>query len=258
MLLPDSGHIQEMEVERLNRKAMRAGKKLIDPIYTAEDAFDCVKKFERAKYNQVISLDENISVRFMDAGHILGSAILELWVREGTKQTKLVFSGDLGAIGKPFVQNPTLIDEADYLVMESTYGARLHRDKGNRLEKLRAVIQETYDKGGNLIIPAFAVERTQDLLYDINLLLVEDRLPPMQVYIDSPMAVAATEVFKRNYEHFDQETSRLISKGDNPLTMSVLHLSRTVEESRALNELKGGAIIISASGMCDAGASSTI
>lgn len=253
VLLPDSGHIQEMEVERLNRKAMRAGKKLIDPIYTAEDAFDCVKKFERAKYNQVISLDENISVRFMDAGHILGSAILELWVREGTKQTKLVFSGDLGAIGKPFVQNPTLIDEADYLVMESTYGARLHRDKGNRLEKLRAVIQETYDKGGNLIIPAFAVERTQDLLYDINLLLVEDRLPPMQVYIDSPMAVAATEVFKRNYEHFDQETSRLISKGDNPLTMSVLHLSRTVEESRALNELKGGAIIISASGMCDAG-----
>lgn len=253
VLLPDSGHIQEMEVARLNRKAMRAGKKLLDPIYTAEDAFDCVKKIEQAKYNQIISLDENIKVRFVDAGHILGSSILELWVREGTKQTKLVFSGDLGSVGKPFVKDPAVIEEADYLVMECTYGDRLHRDKENRLEKLRTVIKETYDKGGNLIIPAFAVERTQDLLYDINLLLVKGQLPPIQVYIDSPMAVAATEVFKRHYEHFDQETSRLISEGENPLTMSVLQLSRTVEESRALNEIQGGAIILSASGMCDAG-----
>lgn len=253
VLLPDSGHIQEMEVERLNRKAMRAGKKLIEPIYTAEDAFACVKKIERVKYNQVISLDENITVRFADAGHILGSSILELWVREGPKQTKLVFSGDLGSTGKPFVKDPSIIDEADYLVMECTYGDRLHRDKGDRVEKLRAVIQETYEKGGNLVIPAFAVERTQDLLYDINKLLLSGQLPPMQVYIDSPMAVAATEVFKRNYEHFDEETSRLISAGESPLTMSILHLSRTVEESRAINEIKGGAIILSASGMCDAG-----
>ncbi len=253
VMLPDSGHIQEMEIERLNRKAMRAGTKLLDPIYTAEDAFDCVKKIERVKYDQVISLDENITVRFVDAGHILGSSIVELWVREGTKQTKLVFSGDLGAIDKPFVKDPTVIDEADYLVMECTYGGRLHRDKGNRLEKLRTIIQETFEKGGNLIIPAFAVERTQDLLYDINILLMNGQLPPMQVYIDSPMAVAATEVFKRNYEHFDQETTRLITTGENPLTMPLLHLSSTVEESKALNEIKGGAIILSASGMCDAG-----
>ncbi len=253
VMLPDSGHIQEMEVERLNRKAMRAGKKLVEPIYTAEDAFECVKKIERVKYNQVVSLDENITVCFVDAGHILGSSIVELWVREGTKQTKLVFSGDLGAIDKPFIKDPSVIDEADYLVMECTYGARIHRDKDDRLEKLRAVIQETYEKGGNLVIPAFAVERTQDLLYDINQLLMNGQLPPMQVYIDSPMAVAATEVFKRNYDNFDQETTQLISAGENPLTMPVLHLSSTVEESRALNEIKGGAIILSASGMCDAG-----
>ncbi len=253
VMLPDSGHIQEMEVERLNRKAMRAGKKLIEPIYTVDDAFNCVEKIERAKYNQVIRLDENITVRFMDAGHILGSSIVELWVREGTNQTKLVFSGDLGASGKPFVKEPTVIEDADYLVMECTYGDRLHKDVGDRLEKLRAVILETYEKGGNLIIPAFAVERTQDLLYDINQLLVSDRLPPMEVYVDSPMAVAATEIFKRNYENFDQETTKLISEGDNPLTMPVLNLSSTVEESRALNEIKRGAIILSASGMADAG-----
>lgn len=254
VMLPDSGHIQETEVERLNRKAMRAGKKLIEPIYTVEDAFNCVKKIERVKYNQVIRLDENITVRFMDAGHILGSAIVELWVREGTKQTKLVFSGDLGSSGKPYVKEPAVIEDADYLVMECTYGDRLHKDVGDdRLEKLRAVIQQTYKKNGNLIIPAFAVERTQDLLYDINQLLVSDQLPPMQVYVDSPMAVAATEIFKRNYEHFDQETTQLISEGDNPLTMPVLNLSSTVEESRALNEIKHGAIIISASGMADAG-----
>lgn len=253
IMLPDSGHIQEMEVERLNRKAKRAGKKLFEPIYTVEDAFNCIKKIERVAYNQVIRLDENITVRFMDAGHILGSSIVELWVREGTEQTKLVFSGDLGASGKPYVKEPTVIEDADYLVMECTYGDRLHKDVDDRLEKLQLVIEQTYAKGGNLIIPAFAVERTQDLLYDINLLYINNKLPPMQVYVDSPMAVAATEVFKQNYESFDRETTRLIAEGDNPLTMPVLNLSSTVEESRALNEIKGGAIILSASGMADAG-----
>lgn len=253
VLLPDSGHIQEMEVERLNRKASRAGKKLIDPIYTAEDAFRYVREFERVQYKQVISLDNNISIRFNDAGHILGSSILEIWVREGAKQTKLVFSGDLGGKGKPFVNDPALIDEADYLVMECTYGDRLHKDKGNRLEKLRQVIQETHRKGGNVIIPAFAVERTQDLLYDINQLVLRNELPPMQVYIDSPMAVAATEVFMKHPDCFDQETSKLIARGVNPLAMPNLHFSRTADESRRINEIKSGAIVLSASGMCDAG-----
>ncbi|WP_027364840.1 MBL fold metallo-hydrolase RNA specificity domain-containing protein [Desulfotruncus alcoholivorax] len=253
VLLPDSGHIQEMEIERLNRKARRAGKKLLDPIYTAEDAFGCVREIERVKYKQVISLDNNISIRFNDAGHILGSAILEIWVREGTKQTKLVFSGDLGAKDKPFVNDPALIDEADYLVMECTYGDRLHQDKGHRLEKLRQVIKETYDRGGNVIIPAFAVERTQDLLYDIGQLVIKNEIPPVQVFIDSPMAVAATEVFMKHPNYFDQDTGKLIASGINPLAMPNLHFSRTADESRQINEIKSGAIVLSASGMCDAG-----
>lgn len=254
VMLPDSGHIQEMEVERLNRKAKRAGKKLFTPIYTAEDGYRYVKHVERAGYGQIVALDEDISVRFNDAGHILGSSILEMWVREGNRQTKLVFTGDLGSPGKPYVKDPAIIEEADYLVIECTYGNRLHQDSGgNRLVKLLEVIEETYRKGGNLVIPAFAVERTQDLLYDINLLAREGKLPPMQVYIDSPMAVAVTEVFKRHLELFDSETSALISGGDNPLTMPELRFSRTTDESRMLNEVRSGAIILSASGMCDAG-----
>ncbi|KJS11537.1 MAG: metallo-beta-lactamase [Peptococcaceae bacterium BRH_c8a] len=254
VMLPDSGHIQEMEVERLNRKARRAGKKLFTPIYTAEDGYECVKNFERVRYNQIIALDEDISVRFVDAGHILGSSILEMWIREGGNTTKLVFTGDLGSPGKPYVHDPTIIEEADYLVIESTYGNRLHKDNDqNRSDKLAEVIKETYQKGGNLIIPAFAVERTQDLLYDINQLVLADKLPPVKVYIDSPMAVAVTEVFRRHPELFDIETSKLIMAGENPLTMPELHFSRTTDESRMLNALPGGAIILSASGMCDAG-----
>lgn len=253
VLLPDSGYIQETEVERLNRKLLRAGKKLLEPIYTAEDAFKCVQQIQRVQYNQMISPGPDITVRYTDAGHILGSAILELWINEGTRRTKLVFSGDLGAPGKPYVKDPSLVEEADYLVLECTYGNRLHRDPGDRLARLRDVIHATYKKGGNLIIPAFAVERTQDLVYDLNLLRMKDELPPMRIYIDSPMAVAATEVFKRHPQYFDAETNHLISANNNPLTMPGLYYSRTADESRALNEIKGGAIIISASGMCEAG-----
>ena len=253
VMLPDSGHIQETETERLNRKNLRSGKKLIEPIYTVDDALDCLQRIESVEYDQLISLDENITVRFVNAGHIMGSSIIELWVREGSEQTKVVFSGDLGASGKSFVREPEFIEAADYLVMECTYGSRTRLDKGNRLEQLREVIDDTYRKGGNLIIPAFAVERTQDLLYDINALLVKGQLPPMQVYVDSPMAVAATEVFKRNQNEFDQETMEYINSGDNPLTMPILHLTSSVEESKALNKSKQGAIILSASGMCDAG-----
>ncbi|MCG8403253.1 MAG: MBL fold metallo-hydrolase [Firmicutes bacterium] len=254
VMLPDSGHIQETEVERINRKARRAGKKMVEPIYTAEDGYRCVKNFERVCYDQIIELDEDISVRLVDAGHILGSSILEMWVREGGKRNKLVFTGDLGSPGKPYVNDPAIIEEADYLITECTYGNRLHKDKGeNRPDRLLEVIEETYRKGGNLIIPAFAVERTQDLLYDMNLLSIAGKLPPMPVYIDSPMAVAVTELFNKHPDCFDRETNALISSGENPLTMPALQFSRTTDESRALNEIPGGAIILSASGMCDAG-----
>ncbi len=253
VMLPDSGYIQEMEVERLNRKNSRSGKQLITPIYTADEARDSLRYFEKINYNQTISLNDNIRVRFLDAGHILGSAMVEIWVREGGEQTKLVFSGDLGKEDKPFINDPTEVAEADYVIMESTYGSRVHKDAGNRLELLHEILWETYKKGGNLVIPAFAVERTQDLLYDMNLLMSEKKFPPMQVYIDSPMAIAATQVFKKHPECFDGETRELIKRGKDPLAMPGLVFSQTVEDSVALNNIRGGAVILSASGMCDAG-----
>ncbi|MFZ5648417.1 MAG: MBL fold metallo-hydrolase RNA specificity domain-containing protein [Bacillota bacterium] len=253
VMLPDSGYIQEMEVERLNRKNKRAGKPLLSPIYNSDDARACLRMFNKVNYGETINPTQDITVRFLNAGHILGSAILEIWVREGTEQTKLLFTGDLGSEGKPFVEDPSTVAEADCVIMESTYGARVHKDSGNRLELLHDVIWETYRKGGNLIIPAFAVERTQDLLYDINLLVKDGRFPPMDVYIDSPMAIAATEVFKLHLECFDDETKKLMCRAQNPFDMPNLKYSRTMEESIALNNMKGGAVILSASGMCDAG-----
>lgn len=253
VMLPDSGYIQEMEVERLNRKNSRAGRPLVSAIYTADDARESLRRFHKAAYDQIINLTPDIQVRFLNAGHILGSAILEVWIRDGLKQTKLVFTGDLGSDGKPYIEDPASVDDADCIVMESTYGGRVHRDTGNRLELLYKVLWETYRKGGNLVIPAFAVERTQDLLYDINLLVREGRFPPIDVYIDSPMAIAATEIFKTHQDSFDAETKEMIRQDRNPLAMPNLKYSRTMEESVALNKIKSGAVILSASGMCDAG-----
>ncbi len=253
VMLPDSGHIQEMEVERMNRKARRANRKTVEPIYTAEDARQYVQEFQRVSYNETIQLNSQVSVRFLDAGHILGSSMVELTVYQNGTKKKLVFTGDLGGVDKPYVNDPTVITEADYVIMESTYGNRFHKDKSNRVNRLKEVIEETYRKGGNLIIPAFAVERTQDLLYDLNALYLAGEIPPMDVYIDSPMAVAATEVFKRHPECFDTETKKLVADGNDPLTMPLLRFSRTTEESKALNKIQSGAIVLSASGMCDAG-----
>ncbi|WP_051275787.1 MBL fold metallo-hydrolase RNA specificity domain-containing protein [Desulfovirgula thermocuniculi] len=252
VMLPDSGHIQEMEVERLNRKAQRAGRPLVEPIYTVEDAHRAMEFFRPVEYGETVRLTPEISVRFLDAGHILGSAMVEVEVREGGQAVRLVFSGDLGGKGRPFVRDPAPVKEADFLFMESTYGDRL-RPQEDRLKALEEVVFETYRKGGNLIIPAFAVERTQDLIYDFHLLINSGRFPPMKIYIDSPMATAVTETFKKYTCYYDEEASQLINQDKNPLNMEVLHFARTREESMALNAIKGGAIIIAASGMCEAG-----
>jgi len=253
VMLPDSGYIQEMEIERLNRKNKRAGRPLLEPIYTADDARNSLSFFQPVNYEEIVTLNGDLSVRFMDAGHILGSALLEVYAVEGGQTTKLVFSGDLGSRGKPYLKDPALLRRTDYVIMESTYGSRLHPEQGRTVEQLHQVVWETYRKGGNLIIPAFAVERTQDLIYDLNQLLISGRFPPMQIFIDSPMAAAATEIFRKHAASFDQETSNLIKEGHDPLAMPGLHFTLTAEESMALNKIKGGAIIISASGMCDAG-----
>ncbi|WP_366921907.1 MBL fold metallo-hydrolase [Metallumcola ferriviriculae] len=255
VMLPDSGHIQEMEVERKNRKLLRAGKSLLEPIYTAEEAQQCMKYFRGVDYGEIIQLTPNIRAKFRDAGHILGSAMIEIWVKEGNKETKVVFSGDIGNFQQPIINDPTIIEDADVLLMESTYGSRIHQDKDKRLEMLQQTVKDTFARGGNLIIPAFAVERTQDLLYYLAKLIEQGEVQSRDIYVDSPLAINATDIFCSHPEYFDQETQELQEKmgGACPFYLPRLQMSMSAEQSKQLNTIKGGAIIISASGMCDAG-----
>lgn len=254
VLLPDAGFIQESEVERKNRKLKRAGDKLLEPIYTAQDASDCLPQFKSLNLDEIINIAPGVEVRFRDAGHILGSCIVEVWIAENGNKLKLVFTGDLGNANQPIIKDPSIIESADYLIMESTYGNRYHKDVGTRVDKLKQVIIEAMHKGGNLIIPAFAVERTQDLLYDLNLLHRNGDLDPsINIYIDSPLAIAATQIFQKSVEDYDSETRKLVEEGNHPLTLPNLKFSRTQEDSMLLNKVKDNTIIISASGMCDAG-----
>ncbi len=255
VILPDSGHIQEMEVERKNRKLLRKGSPPIEPIYTVKDAEDCLQNFRGYQYEENIEITPRVKVRFQDAGHILGSAFIEVCLKEDGISKKIVFSGDIGNINQPIVDDPTIIKEADIVVMESTYGNRYHLEVEDRLEILTRVVKNTMKKGGNLIIPAFAVERTQDLIYHLKELKEKGVLPEIKIYIDSPMAVEATKVFMRNPQFFDEEAQAVLEK-EGPerfFTGEGIHYVRTAEESMQLNKIKSGAIIISASGMAEAG-----
>ena len=255
IMFPDAGHIQESEVEMKNRKLSRAGKTLLEPIYTAEEALECLPQLSPLNYDEVRRLAPGVEIRMRDAGHILGSSIVEVWIDENNGQKeKLVFSGDLGQGGQPIVKDPTVVESADYVFLESTYGDRLHKGTANRVEQLKKIIEDTMRRGGNLIIPSFAVERTQDLLYDLSILQTNGELDPsIDIYIDSPLAIAATEIFQKSIDYYDQETMDIISSGRHPLKLPNLKFSRTREDSVELNNRLGNTIIISASGMCDAG-----
>ena len=263
IMLPDSGHIQEQEIEWRNKKRMREGKEALPPLYTAEDAIHTMEIFKPVNYDEIVEIDPNIQVRFNDAGHMLGSAIIEVWVTENGKQTKAVFTGDLGNNDIPLLSSPTMIETADYLVMESTYGSRLHMRNDDKASLFLDIVSETLDKGGTVVIPSFAVGRTQEILYEINNLKDEHQdeefkkkyqtLMRVPVYVDSPLAISATEIFKENANLFDEETQAIIQRGDNPLEFPGLQFTRTADESKALNEKKESAIIISASGMCEVG-----
>ena len=263
IMLPDSGHIQEQEIEWRNRKRMREGKEALPPLYTAQDAIDTMEIFKPVNYDEIIEIDPNIYVRFNDAGHMLGSAIIEIWVKEDGKETKAVFTGDLGNNDIPLLSSPTMIDNCDYLVMESTYGGRLHIRNDEKANLFLNIVSETLDKGGTVVIPSFAVGRTQEILYELNNLKdAQDNeefkkkyatLMKAPVYVDSPLAISATEVFRENANLFDEETQALIERGDNPLEFPGLQFTRTADESKALNEKNESAIIISASGMCEVG-----
>lgn len=249
VMLPDAGFIQESDVEWHNRRARRAGRPEAAPLYTAEDAYAALRFLRAVDYDVPIELADGIQVVFRDAGHLLGSAILEV-TAEGKK---VVFSGDLGNSNQPILRDPTRVEAADVLVVESTYGNRLHEEAEPRVEKLAGLIRKTVNRGGNVVIPAFAVERTQDVLYELNELFDAGRLPAIPVYVDSPLASASTEVFRRHPECYDAETKALLASGGEPLDFRNLTVVRSVEESKAINNVEGGAVIISASGMCEAG-----
>ncbi len=263
IMLPDSGHIQEQESEWKNRKRIRKGEEPREPLYTAEEAVRCLEVFEPVKYDEIIEITPQIHARFNDAGHMLGSSIIEVWVEENGRQLKTVFSGDLGNSDIPLLSEPTMIEDADYLVMESTYGSRLHMRNDQKAELFLDIVSETLDNGGTVVIPSFAVGRTQEILFEIDKLknTRQDEeferkyrtLMKAPVYVDSPLAISATEVFKENMELFDEETQNEISKGDNPLEFPGLKFTMTADESKALNEDPTPSIIISASGMCDVG-----
>lgn len=258
IMLKDSAHIQEFEAEWRNRKAKRADKPAYEPLYTMEDAEAAISLFHPCAYNDRITVSDNVSVRFTDVGHLLGSSAIEVWLTEGEEERKLVFSGDVGNINQPILKNPTPVAGGDYLIIESTYGDRLHGvERTDYISELTNILRDTFSRGGNVVIPSFAVGRTQELLYffrDIkeNNLLPE--YPDFLVYVDSPLAIESTNIFNKNkYTCFDEDALALISKGVNPLMFKGLVTTVTSDDSRLINEDTRPKVIISASGMCEAG-----
>lgn len=258
VMLKDSGYIHEKEAEWRNRKNERAGRPYVEPLYTYNDAVDSLKYVKPVLYDQLIEINDEMKIVFNDAGHILGSAITEIWVSENDRTSKIVFSGDLGVMERPILRDPTIIKKADYVIMETTYGNRLHPENSMDVKKLMNIIRDTAKRGGTTVIPSFAVGRTQELIYELNRVYDSDSeyhkdFENIMVYVDSPMATTATEVFKKNAQVFDDITKEYITKGDNPLDFKNLRFTRSSEESMWLNKNTEPKVIISASGMCEAG-----
>ncbi|MEW5768899.1 MAG: MBL fold metallo-hydrolase [Pseudomonadota bacterium] len=258
VMLPDSAYIQEKEAEwanYANRKTRRARVSELAPLYTVTQAKASLKLLEGVRYGQEIQPHPQVRACYRDAGHILGSASIEVWVREGRKEKKLVFSGDLGMPGRPIVNDPTPIESADVLLVESTYGNRLHKGMPETIDELAHAVTDTLQrKKGNVVIPAFAVGRTQELLFLLMDLVRQKRLPRnLSIFVDSPMATAATEITLKNQAILDEDYRRLMDWFRTSPDAPYLRMTEDVEESMALNKISEGAIIISASGMCDAG-----
>ena len=257
IMLKDSAHIQEFEAEWKNRKAKRAGLPEITPLYDMNDVFGVLDHFEACEYNHQVEICEGLSVRFIDAGHLLGSSSIEMWITEEDVTKKIVFSGDIGTGNRPLIKDPEYIEDADYVVMESTYGNRKHETPPDYAVELTKVMNATFTKGGNLVIPAFSVGRTQEMLYFIRRIKTENLLPEFpnfEVYIDSPLAVEATSIFHKNVvDCFNDSAKKLIQEGVNPIRFDGLKVAVTSDESRRINFDPNPKVIISASGMCEAG-----
>ena len=252
IMLRDSAHIQEFEAEWKNRKGKRSGAEPVEPMYTIQDAEAAVRLFRGVEYGKKTELAPGLEIEFVDVGHLLGSSSIEIWVTENGTTTKLVFSGDIGNQNQPLIKDPTYLADADYVVMESTYGDRLHGPRPDYVGELTKILQRTFDRGGNVVIPSFAVGRTQEILYCLYLLRQQGKLPEdMPIFVDSPLAIRATEVFKTFKDYLDTPEVKLT----NNMATLLPNVKFTLDaaESQALNDMKGPAIIISASGMCNAG-----
>lgn len=252
IMLYDSAHIQESDTEWLTRKALRAGKPPVIPLYTIEDVRDVMPLIDIKKYGEIFHIGNGIKYRFLDAGHILGSGTLELWFQDSLKEKKIVFSGDIGKKGNPIVKDPLNPVEADFIVMESTYGNRLHKPLKESIDELVDAVKTTLKRGGNVYIPSFAVGRTQDLLYILNNLLRKKRLYNINVYLDSPLAQEATQIYLSHPECFDEDAKKLFTTKDYNDSIK-LHFVQSAQESMALNKIKSGIIVIAGSGMCEGG-----
>lgn len=257
IMLRDCAHIQQSEAEWKNRKARRAGRPEEPPLYEMSDAIGVLEHFVPCDYSAIINLTEGMDIRFTDVGHLLGSSSIEVWMTEGDCSKKIVFSGDIGNKDKPLIRNPQYISQADYVVMENTYGDRMHKHTGDHVVEFARIIQETLDRGGNVVIPAFAVGRTQEVLYYIRHIKEEHMVTGhgnFEVYLDSPLAVEATNVFKMNMlDCYDEEAKSLVMRGVNPISFPGLKFSITSDESKNINFDEKPKVIVSAAGMCDAG-----
>ena len=259
IMLRDCAHIQTMEAEWKNRKAKRgADFQAVDPLYTMEDAEGIIKRIVPCHYDTVVEVCDEVKIRFTDIGHLLGSSSIEVWLTEDGQTKKIVFSGDIGNKNQPILRDPIPTEEADYVVMESTYGDRYHsRERVDYVKELTQILQETFDRGGNVVIPSFAVGRTQEMLYFLRKIKVDKLVKGherFQVYVDSPLAVEATEIFQDNrMECFDDEAMELVNAGINPISFAGLKLAITSDESKLINFNEEPKVIISASGMCEAG-----
>lgn len=256
IIMQDSAHIQEEDIKHKQRRHEKSGKKSpfpYEPLYTMEDAQKAGSLFSKAKYNAPFTIGEGITAEFREAGHVFGSSSIRLVISQDGESRTIVFSGDVGRWDLPIMRDPHQFEHADYVLIESTYGDREHGEVANIPGELERIINETVKAGGNIVIPSFALERTQELLYHLNGLLNEGRIPMLPTFVDSPMAVKITDVFKRHPDLFDDETMAQVRAGDKPCDFPKLTMSRTVEQSKSIAKVKGSCIIIAGSGMCTGG-----
>ena len=256
IIMLDSAHIQEEDIKHKKMRHEKAGKKSpfpYEPLYTTEDAEKANTLFEKTGYDRPVAIADGITAEFRDAGHVFGSAMIRLRIEQGGEARTILFSGDVGRWNLPIMRDPSQFEHADYVLIESTYGDRTHGEVASIPGELERIVNATHEAGGNLIIPSFSLERTQELLYHLSNLLREDRIPHLIAFVDSPMAIRITEVFKKHPELFDEETLRQLHEGSHPCDFPGLTLSRSVDQSKSINHIKGSTIIIAGSGMCTGG-----